>query len=76
MFTETPEHMLRDGWVLCSEAARLTKHAVQTLYRWVDAGKVVGDQVAGYRRYVKWSSLLDHLGPEATALELPRELVS
>lgn len=60
--TTTNPEMRAQGWVLCSEAAREIGKAVQTIYRWIDADKVEGMD-DGYRRYVKWNSMMEHLGP-------------
>jgi len=48
--------------VYCSEAARLTGLAVQTLYRWIEAGLVPGERVGGYRLCIHWDKLLKHIG--------------
>lgn len=60
--TVTDPKIRAQGWVLCSEAARKTGRAVQTLYRWIDDGKVAGTS-DGYRRYIHWNAMIDHLGP-------------
>lgn len=72
--TKTSDAMRRQGWCLCSEAARLTEKSVQTLYRWIDDPSIrVSGMNDGYRRYVRWNELLDHLGKEyAKALKLQR----
>ena len=65
--TETDPLLRAQGWVLCTEAAEKTGKVVQTLYRWIDQGKVNGCVVDGYRRYIDWNDLLDFLGPAKTS---------
>ena len=64
--TTTNPNMRRKGWLLVSEAARKLDMSNQTLYRWLSTktNPVKGFRDS-YRRYVKWSSILEHLGPEA-----------
>jgi excisionase family DNA binding protein len=59
--------MRKRGYLLISEAARKLGRPNQTLYRWIEEGKVVGFR-EGYRRYVKWGSVLKHLGPQAAEM--------
>ena len=49
----TEPKMRQSGYLLCAEAARKVGVTPQTMYKWVDQGKVAGFR-AGYRRYVKW----------------------
>ncbi len=52
------------GYLLVAEAARKIDVAPSTIYRWVEEEKVEGYR-EGYRRYVKWDTILQHLGPQA-----------
>lgn len=71
--TVTDPMIEKQGWVLCSDAARRIKRAVQTIYKWIDLGKVEGTTIGGYRKYVRWDDIIDHLGPvESKALGLAR----
>ena len=65
--TTTDHPMRKRGYLLISEAARKLGRPNQTLYRWISEGKVEGFR-EGYRRYVKWASVLKHLGEPATAM--------
>lgn len=63
--TVTDPVMRAKGYLLVAEAARKINVTPQTIYRWIsDDRKVVVGLREGYRRYVKWSSLLEHYGPE------------
>lgn len=71
--TVTDPIIEKQGWVLCSDAARRIGKTVQTIYKWIDVGKVSGTCIGGYRKYVRWDDVLDHLGPiESKALGLTR----
>lgn len=61
--TITPNDMRDAGYLLTREAARKIGVANTTVYRWLQAGKVDGIK-DGFRSYVKWSSVLKHLGPD------------
>lgn len=64
--TITEHEMRRKGYLLVSEAARKLNVTPQTVYRWIsDKKKVVEGFRDGYRRYVKWSTVLEHYGPDA-----------
>jgi hypothetical protein len=56
--------MREQGYLLVGEAARKIGVAPQTIYRWITAGKADGFR-EGYRRFVKWATVLDHLGEGA-----------
>ena len=64
--TTTEHAMRRKGYLLVSEAARKLNVTPQTVYRWIsDSKKGVEGFRDGYRRYVRWSTVLEHLGPTA-----------
>lgn len=56
--------MRSQGYLLVAEAARKIEVAPQTIYRWIETEKVGGFR-DGYRRYVRWSSILKHLGSKS-----------
>ena len=62
--TLTDMAMRQRGWLLVREAARKINVTSQTIYTWINTGKVVGMR-DGYRRFVRWSSVLAHIGQEA-----------
>lgn len=65
--TVTDDDMREQGYLLISEAARKVGVAVQTIYRWIDNEDNPCEGVRdGFRRYVLWSSVLEHLGDGAT----------
>lgn len=64
----TDPDVLKQGWMLCGEASPLVGKSVQTLYRWIDQKQVSGLR-DGYRRYIKWNELLDHLGDDYCKLK-------
>lgn len=51
------------GYLYGSEAARKIGVYPQTIYRWIDTNLVQGKKET-YRRLVKWSAVLKHLGPD------------
>lgn len=65
--TTTDRDMRRGGFLLVAEAARKISMTPHTIYRWIADGKVEGLR-EGYRRYVRWSSVLKHLGRDAAKL--------
>lgn len=65
--TLTPLDMRKRGFLLVREAARKTGHSSQTIYRWLAEEKVDGKR-DGYRRYVRWSAVLRHLGKDGCEL--------
>ena len=60
------DQVTSQGYEKASPLARRLGVSVQTLYRWVDTGKVRGTKVGG-TRYVHIASLREYLGPEAGA---------
>lgn len=62
--TVTDKVMRGKGYLLVSEAARKIGVSPQTIYLWLEAKKVEGFR-EGYRRFVRWSTVLRHLGPES-----------
>lgn len=52
------------GLVPVSEAAKLAHVERSTIYRWIDADKIVAE-TTGLGVFVKRKTLIDHLGPEA-----------
>lgn len=58
----TDPAMRTKGYLLVAEAARKIGVAPSTIYRWIEERKVDGFR-EGYRRYVRWVSILEHLGP-------------
>lgn len=60
----TDSKMREQGFLLAAEAARKVGVTPQTLYKWLDTEKVAGFRT-GYRRYVHWKSVLEHLGDKA-----------
>lgn len=73
--TITEYEMRRKGYLLVAEAARKIHVTPQTIYRWIaDSSKGVEGFRDGYRRYVRWSTILKHLGPDAVRVrELTQE---
>jgi len=64
--TLTEKDMRRKGYILVAEAARKITVSPQTIYRWIESEGVDVDGFReGYRRYVMWETILDHLGPKA-----------
>lgn len=59
--------MRTKGYLLVAEAARKIDVAPQTIYRWLEAEKVEGFR-DGYRRYVRWSTVLKHIGPKSARI--------
>jgi excisionase family DNA binding protein len=60
----TDSKMRGEGYLLAAEAARKIGVTSQTIYKWIDAEKIGGFRT-GYRRYVRWDSVLDYLGAQA-----------
>lgn len=56
---------ISEEYLPVSDVAARTGRHVTTVYRWLDAGKVVGTTVAGHRFVLK-SSLEEFLGPNAS----------
>lgn len=65
--TITDKEMRQRGFLLVAEAARKIGKTPQTIYRWIDGGNAEGLR-EGFRRYVRWSSILTHLGPDAVRI--------
>lgn len=65
--TVTDPLMRKRGFLLVSEAARKVGRTNQTLYRWLAEEKVEGLR-DGFRRYVRWSTVLRHIGRDACEL--------
>jgi len=68
----TDDAMREHGYLLVGEAARKINVAPQTIYRWIEAGKAEGFR-EGFRRFVKWDSVLAHLGKGAEMRGLSEE---
>lgn len=68
---ETTEAMMRaKGYITAAHAAELVGKTLGTVYNWIAAEKIEGLTVAR-ARYVRLSSLVQHIGPEgAKALGL------
>lgn len=64
---KTDDLMRRQGFIPTREAANRLGRNITTIYRWVDAGKVEGTEVAS-RRYVNLKSLATFVGRDATQL--------
>ncbi len=58
------ETMKKAGYIPASEAAKAAGVAVQTIYKWIEGGKVVGAKSADHW-YVKADSLAEYIGPIA-----------
>lgn len=69
--------MRKRGYLLASEAARKLKVAHTTVYRWIENDKTgVEGFRDGFRRYVRWSSVLRYRGKDACeALGLSQESI-
>lgn len=69
------EKMKEQGYLPSSEVAKRIGMHRATIYRWINAGVVEFlDMGGGY--YVRWESVLAHLGEVATVLGLTADLSS
>ncbi len=59
--------MFARGLLSATEAAAKVGVAITTIYRWMDDGKIQGEVVNEWRRYVVIDSLVEHLGPTMAA---------
>jgi hypothetical protein len=64
---KTDDLMRKQGFIPTREAANKLGRNITTIYRWVDAGKVEGTEVAS-RRYVNLKSLAAFVGKDAAQL--------
>jgi excisionase family DNA binding protein len=62
--TDRTEAMRARGLISVTEAAQLARSSRSTIYRWIDAEKIEVEQT-GVGVFVKRTSLVRHLGPEA-----------
>jgi hypothetical protein len=60
----TERAMMRErGMVSAKEAAEMMQVTITTIYHWMDDGKLDGEFVHGWRRYVTIESLAKLAGP-------------
>lgn len=58
------EAMKNAGYITASEAARAAGVTIQTIYKWIESGKVKGTKSADHW-YVDAGSLVEYIGPIA-----------
>lgn len=61
------QKMRERGYLTAKEVSQRTGKDISTVYRWLDNGEVVGEEVLGHR-YINLRSLIDKVGIQGSVL--------